>query len=59
MKLLTNLYLFSYEYDIILDLKQQNNLHLARKFNPSLRCIDDLLSVGILPLPLELSKPKN
>ena len=44
--LLANLYLFSYEYDFIMDLKQQNKLHLARKFNLSFRYIDDLISVG-------------
>ena len=45
--LLANLYLFSYEYDFMMDLMQkQKKLHLARKFNLSFRYIDDLISVG-------------
>ena len=42
--LLANLYLFSYEYDFMMNLLKKKQLHLARKFNFSYRYIDDLIS---------------
>ena len=42
--LLANLYLFSYEYDFMMNLLKKKQLHLARKFNFSYGYIDDLIS---------------
>ncbi len=44
--LLANLYLFSYEYDFLMNLMKQKKLHMARKFNFSFQYIDDLISLG-------------
>ena len=44
--LLDDLFLHSYEADFIADLIRKKELHLARSFNFSFRCIDDVLSVN-------------
>ena len=41
---LANLYLFSYEYDFMMNVLKKKQLHLARKFNFSYQYIDDLIS---------------
>ena len=44
--LLANLYLFSYEYDFMMNLMSSKKLHLCRKFSNSFRYIDDLIALN-------------
>ena len=43
--LLADLFLYTYEYDFLDTLTKSNQLHLAKRFNFSMRYIDDLLSL--------------
>ena len=42
--LLANLYLFSCEYDFMMKLMKDKEVHIAKKFNLTFRYIDDLIS---------------
>ena len=46
--LLANLFLFFYEYRYMKGLIK-NNIHLARRFNNTMRYIDDLLVILVMP----------
>ena len=64
--LLANLYLFSCENDFMMKLMKGKEFHIAKKFNLTFRCIDDLISfnnrnfkiyiTSIYPKELELKE---
>ncbi len=43
---LADLYLYTYEYDFLDSLTKSKQCHLAKKFNFTLRHIDDLISIN-------------